>query len=90
MLVAYPTTVNGEMNTDRVKVLIGYIPVLTGLVSVFSFFGAWVVALDSRMDTIENRLFRLNSVVVSAQQNREGSYCNIDLNKFLEENGNGQ
>lgn len=64
------------------KFLKVYIPAGTVVVSMFSFFTAWVVVLDSRLHNLENQMFRLSSVVVSAQTS--GSYCNIDLEKFLE------
>ncbi len=67
---------------QRKKLLEVYLPVGTALVSTFSFFCAWIVALDSRLDSLENQLFRVYSVVVSAQST--GSYCNIDIEKFLE------
>jgi hypothetical protein len=67
---------------DQKKLLEVYLPIATALVSTFSFFTAWVLALDSRLGNLENQMFRVYSVVVSAQTS--GSYCNIDLQKFLE------
>lgn len=72
---------------DWSKITLSYLPVLTALVSIFSLFATWVIALDNRLDHLENRLFKVYSVVVSAQTT--GSYCNVDIEKFLgpEESG---
>lgn len=64
------------MSLERIEI---YIALVTASVSILGVVGAWVVALDNRLDLLDSQIYRLTSVVLSAD-----FQCDLDYRRYLE------